>query len=353
MVIIGIDAHKRSHTLVAVDAVGKVQDTLVIESGTEGHVEALTWARKHFKRTEVTWAVEDSRSVSGGIERALLAADQRVLRVPAGLMKRTRAVARTPGKSDPIDATAVARAVLREPDLPMATVDGISRVFKLLTDRREDLVDQRQATINRLLWRIHELDPDQDPQRRALLWAKHRLSISAWLDTQPGLVAELANAELADISRLCEDIKTLENRIAHRIAEVAPTLLELPGCGPLGAAKIVGETAGVGRFTSEAAFARFAGVVPVPHWTANTGRVRSVKTGNRRMNSALHRIALTQIRCDCEGQAYYRKRREQGDPPLKAIRCLKRRLARVVYQRLRVDELNSTAPHRTAPPSVQ
>lgn len=337
MVIIGIDAHKRSHTLVAVDAVGKVQDTLVIEAGSAGHTEALAWARSHF-RQDVTWAVEDSRSVSGGIERALLAADQMVLRVPAGLMKRTRAVARTPGKSDPIDATAVARAALREPDLPRATLDGVSRDLKLLTDRREDLVEQRQATINRLLWRVHELDPDQDPPRRALLWDKHRRAIGEWLLTQPGMVAELATAELADISRLCDDIKTLDIRIAHDVAEVAPTLLNLPGCGPLGAAKIVGETAGVGRFTSEAAFARFAGVVPVPHWTANTGRVRSAKTGNRRMNSALHRIALTQIRCECEGKAYYRKRREQGDPPLKAIRCLKRRLARVVYQCLRADE---------------
>lgn len=116
------------------------------------------------------------------------------------------------------------------------------------------------------------------------------------------------------------------------------TLLELPGCGPLGAAKIVGETAGVGRFKNEAAFARFAGVVPVPYWSANTGTVRSMKTGNRRMNSALHRIALIQIAHEGEGKVYYQKRREQGDPPLKAIRCLKRRLARVVYQRLRADE---------------
>lgn len=224
MVVIGIDAHKRSHTLVAVDAVGKVQDTLVIEAGAEGHDQALTWARKRF-RGEVTWAVEDSRSVSGGIERALLAADQKVLRVPANLTKRTRAVARTPGKSDPIDATAVARAVLREPDLPVATVDGVSREMKLLTDRREDLIGQRQATINRLLWRIHELDPDQDPERRALLWVKHRRTIGDWLRTQPGLVAELALAELADVSRLCEDVKALDVRIAQRISEVAPTLL--------------------------------------------------------------------------------------------------------------------------------
>lgn len=141
MVIIGIDAHKRSHTLVAVDAVGLVLDSLVIDAGADGHAEALAWARKRFRR-KITWAVEDSRSVSGNIERALLAADQRLLRVP-GLVKRTRAVARTPGKSDPIDATAVARAVLREPDLPTATVDGVSRDLKLLTDRREDLVAQR------------------------------------------------------------------------------------------------------------------------------------------------------------------------------------------------------------------
>ena len=84
--------------------------------------------------------------------------------MPPKLMAQTRASARTRGKSDPIDALAVARAVLREPDLPVASHDEVSRELKLLVDRREDLVGQRTSTINRLLWRVHELDPERAPQ---------------------------------------------------------------------------------------------------------------------------------------------------------------------------------------------
>jgi transposase len=88
----------------------------------------------------------------------------------------------------------------------------------------------------------------------------------------------------------------------------------MPGCGELTAAKLVGETAGVTRFKSEAAFARHAGVAPVPVWSGNTaGRVRMTRSGNRQLNAALHRIAVTQIRIDGQGQAYYRHRLAAGD----------------------------------------
>ena len=111
---------------------------------------------------------------------------------------------------------------------------------------------------------------------------------------------------------------------------VAPALLAMPGCGELTAAKLVGETAGVTRFKSEAAFARHAGVAPVPVWSGNTaGRVRMTRSGNRQLNAALHRIAVTQIRLDGLGQAYYRHRQTCGDSNPEALRCLKRRLARV------------------------
>lgn len=111
----------------------------------------------------------------------------------------------------------------------------------------------------------------------------------------------------------------------------------MPGCGPLSAAKIIAETADVARFPTEAAFARFAGVAPTPAWSGSTqGRMRYVKSGNRQINTALHRIAMTQLR-DGAAQVYYRKRIEMGDPPVAALRRLKRRLARVVYNRLKAD----------------
>jgi transposase len=136
--------------------------------------------------------------------------------------------------------------------------------LKLLVDRCEDLVAHRTSTINRLLWRVHEPDPAHAPKPRSLDFAKHRNLLSQWLATQRGLVAELARDELADISRLTETINALTKRIGDRVRQVAPALLALPGCGELTAAKLVGEAAGVNRFKTAAAFARHAGVAPMP-----------------------------------------------------------------------------------------
>lgn len=159
--------------------------------------------------------------------------------VPPKLMAQTRASARTRGKSDPIDALAVARAYLREPDLPVASRNEVSRELKLLVDRREVLVAQRTATINRLLWRVHELDPARAPKARSLDLAKHQRLLGDWLAIQSGVVAEIACDELAEIIRLTESINTMAKRIGERVRAVAPALLAMPGCGELTAAKLV------------------------------------------------------------------------------------------------------------------
>jgi transposase len=165
----------------------------------------------------------------------------------------------------------------------------------------------------------------------------------------PGLVAELARDELADITRLTEVINALAKRIGARVREVAPALLATPGCGELTAAKLVGEAAGVTRFKSEAAFARHAGVAPVPVWSGNTaGRVRMTRSGNRQLNAALHRIAVTQIRLDGLGQAYYRHRLTAGDSKTEALRCLKRRLSRTVFHHFHTDHQNRLQPCQPA-----
>ncbi|EFG79741.1 transposase [Mycobacterium parascrofulaceum ATCC BAA-614] len=348
MVVVGADVHKRTHTFVAVDGVGRKVGEKVVAATRCGHAEAVMWARERYG-SAVVWAVEDCRHLSARLERDLLGAGQQVVRVPPKLMAQVRASARTRGKSDPIDALAVARAFLREPDLPIASHDEVSRELKLLVDRREDLVGQRTSTINRLLWRVHELDPEHAPKPRSLDLAKHRRLLGEWLATQPGLVAELARDELADITRLTDAINALATRIGDRVRTIAPTLLAMPGCGELTAAKLVGEAAGVPRFKNEAAFARHAGVAPIPVWSGNTaGRVRMTRSGNRQINTALHRIAVTQIRLAGLGQAYYRKRLETGDSPTEALRCLKRRLARVVFHHLHTDHLNRIQPCQTA-----
>jgi transposase len=348
MVVVGADVHKQTHTFVAVDEVGRKIAEKTVKAVSAGHAEAVMWARERFGG-QVVWAIEDCRHLSARLERDLLTAGQQVVRVPPKLMAMARRSARTRGKSDPIDALAVARGFLREPDLPIASHDEVSRELKLLVDRREVLVAQRTATINRLLWRVHELDPERAPRPRSLDLAKHRRILGDWLDTVDGLVAELARDELADITRLTEVINALAKRISARVRQVAPMLLAMPGCGELTAAKLVGEAAGVTRFKSEAAFARHAGVAPVPVWSGNTaGRVRMTRSGNRQLNAALHRIAITQIRLDGLGQTYYRHRLSAGDSNPEALRCLKRRLSRVVFGHLHTDHQNRPQPCQPA-----
>lgn len=340
--VIGIDAHKESHTLVAVDAGGRKLAEKVVAATSAGHAEALKWGRAKFG-TDMLWGVEDVRNVSGRLEADLLTAGQRIKRVPTKLMARSRSSARTYGKSDPIDALAVARAVLREPNLPVACHDDVSREFKLLVDRREDLVAHRSATITRLRWRLHELDPTYAATVGQLDYTRHRDAVGEWLATMPGVVAELAYAEVNDVAWLTGNITTLTARITRRVSEVNTTLLEIPGCGALTAAKIIGETANVTRFgdNGEASFARYCGAAPIPRWSgASEGRLRASRVGNRSLNSALHRIAVTQIRMpDSAGYAYYRRRVADGDSKMAALRSLKRRLVRVVYRRLLADHL--------------
>jgi transposase len=167
MVVLGIDVHKDTHTAVVVDEVGRQLGQRMVRAIDRGHEQLVRWARREFPG-ERMWAVEDCRHVSTRLERALLAAGEQVVRVPPKLMAGARDSARTRGKSDPIDALAIARAVLREPNLPAAQHDQVSRDLKLLVDHREDLVAERTRAQNRLRWHLHELDLQLEVPARGL-----------------------------------------------------------------------------------------------------------------------------------------------------------------------------------------
>ncbi|MGO0574813.1 IS110 family transposase [Ornithinimicrobium panacihumi] len=350
MVVVGADVHKSTHTFVAVDEVGRKLGQLKVEATSKGHLKALAWARREFG-TELTWAIEDCRHLSARLERDLLSAGQLVVRVPPKMMAQVRASARTRGKSDPIDALAVAQAYLREPHLPVASHDEVSRTAKLLTDRRDALVKTRTQRINALLWRVHELDPEHAPKPRSLDLAKHQDALKAWLVTQEGIVAALALEELEDVIELTARIKAKEKELTAHAKEHAPSLVAMDGCAGLTAAKLLGESAGITRFKSEAAFARHAGAAPIPVWSGRTdGRVRMTRSGNRQLNCALHRIAITQVRLKGSlGQAYYEKKKAEGMSNREALRCLKRRLVRTVFNLLTTDHNT----HTTVEPTCQ
>jgi transposase len=342
MVTVGIDAHKRTHTVVAVDDAGReLGSKTTTATTTEAHLELVRWVERF--GPERTWAVEDCRHLSRRLEADLLAAGERIVRVPPKLMAHSRDAARTYGKSDPIDALAVARAALRHPDLPCARLEGPARELRLLVDHREDLVKDRTGHINRLRWHLHELDPSWDPTPRCLVRYKHLDVTARRLQTTGSMVARIASDLVARIRELTVAITALEREITVRVNALAPTLLALVGVGALTAAKIVAEVADVRRFKSKDAFARHDGTAPLPVWSGNRERHRLSRTGNRQLNCAIHRIAVTQMRCLDDAKIYLERRRAMGNTKSEALRALKRRLSDVVYRALLTDAQSSTA----------
>ncbi len=343
MITIGGDSHKRTHTFVAVDDLGRQIAETTVAAPSDGHLAALDWARQWPDRR---WALEDCRQVTRRLEGDLLRGGDSVLRVPTQLMAGARRSAREPGKSDPIDAMSVARAALREPGLPHARLDGRERHLKLLVDHREDLVGERTRIQSRLRWHLHELMPEHAVALRTLDRFHVLADVRARLDALDGPVAAIA-VELVDRTReLTVRINELTREITAMVTDLAPTLLALQGCGPLSAAKLVAEAAGIDRFRSRSAFARWNGTAPIPVWTGNE-KFRLSRGGNRQANAAIHRIAISQWRDHGPGHDYIARRIEGGDPKRSAIRALKRRISDEVFRRLR-DDLDHRESAETA-----
>ncbi len=344
MITLGADSHKRTHTFVAVDANGRELGNKTVKAVPAGHLEALRWAEQWAERT---WALEDCRHLSRRLESDLLRAGEGVVRVPPKLMAGARRSARERGKSDPIDAAAVARAALREPDLPVAVLDGPERELRLLVDHREDLVAERTRMQNRLLWHLHELEPGLEVPAGALSVLKTLEGLGDRLQGVEATVAVIARELVARIAELTRRVNAIERDIARRVAPMAPALLGLVGCGALSAAKLVGETAGVGRFRSRAAFARHNGTAPIPVWSGSE-RFRLNRGGNRQLNAALHRIAITQMQRPGPARDYIERRRAGGDTNTEAIRALRRRISDEVYRRMLDDARSQSVNIRPA-----
>jgi len=335
MVVIGVDAHKRTHTLVALDEVGRKLGERTVAATSEGHFAAVRWAGQWPARR---WALEDCRHLTRRLERDLLAAGERVVRVPTQLMAGARRGGRQPGKSDPIDAEAVALAALRHPGLPAAELDGPAREIKLLSDHRHDLVTERTRLCNRLRWHVHELDPGLVIPSRGLRRYCVIDRLAAAMEAFGGVVARIARELLARCRDLTAQINAIERELGHRVCQVAPSLLNIPGCGVLSAAVIIGETARASRFRSKDAYARFTGTAPIPVWSGNPVRVRLNRGGNRWINCALHMIAVTQARGIGPGKAYLDRLMARGKTRTEALRLLRRRISDTVFAALLADE---------------
>jgi transposase len=337
MMVLGCDPHKRSITCAAVAApAGASGATKTADARTAGFDALLRWGRAVAQ--ERVWAMEDVQHVSGRFERFLVARGERVVRVTPKLMAGARASARTRGKSDAIDAVAVARAAIREgvESLPTARLDERALEVRLLLDHREDLVAARTRDQCRLRWHLHDLDSSFHVPGRALdrpIWWQR---IQARLQREPaGVRVQIARDLLEQIRRQTSRISELEVELDRRVLDYAPQLLAERGCGALTAAKLIGEIAGVERFATDAKLARNAGSAPIPASSGNSTRHRLDRGGNRQLNCALHRLAVNKGLWDPASAAYLARKQAEGKTRKEALRCLKRHLARRVYKLLR------------------
>jgi transposase len=334
MIVIGLDVHKQSVTAVAVDEAGRPLAEKVVIVGSD---ELLGWAAA--LGAERLWAVEDCRQLTGWLERQLLDAGEDLVRVPPKLTVPERRAGRTRGKSDPIDALAIARAALREPDLSRPRADeGVYREIKLLVDHRDDLVDQRRRTQQRLRWHLHQLDPTYEVPLRMLSRASHLERVGRWLSRRDQeLQVRLARELVSMVRQLNRAVAELDQELEQQTTEVAPALLELPGCAAVTAAKLLAEIGPVDRFRSDAQLARHSGVAPLEASSGRSQRHRLDRGGNRQLNAALYRIAITQSRYHAPARDYLERKRAEGKSRREAIRCLKRLLVRVVFNTLKAN----------------
>jgi transposase len=344
MIVIGVDAHKRTHTCAAVqDLTGRQVATRTVSARDPGLGDMLGWARELDPGR--VWAIEDCRHVTGRLERFLIARGERMVRVAPRLTGAARRGVREPGKSDAIDALAIARVAIREgvDTLPVAYLDPEALEIRQLSDHRERLVGQRTALINDLRWQLHDLDPSFEVPARSLKLASWQRRTAQRLDAIPASAqARIARDEVERVQELTVAINALQTELSQRVGAYRPGLLAMPGCGVLIAAKAIGETAGAQRFPTAAKFARITGTAPIPTSSGNRTRYRLDPGGNRQLNASLHRIAVTQLRIHPPARTYLDKKLAEGKTRREALRCLKRQLARTLWHLL--------LPEQAAPP---
>jgi transposase len=258
-------------------------------------------------------------------------------------MGQSRRGEREAGKSDQIDARAVARAVLKEgvERFAVAYLDEAALEIRLLSDHREDLIAERTRVQNRLRWHLLDLAPeleaslpagglDRCVQLDRVVRVLRRMPRTARVKVSLKLVAQ--------IRALTRQAKTLQRELDALVARACPQLVTEQGCGTLTAATIIGRVAGAERFATDSRFARQAGTAPIPASSGRRDRHRYHRGGDRKLNRALQTIAVTRARIDPETKAYLARKRSEGKSNREAVRALKRHLARRIWRLLQPAE---------------
>jgi transposase len=334
-VVIGVDPHKASNTLVVIDGREQVLAQRRFANDRAGYREMKAFVRDYRDRV---WAVEGARGVGVGLAQRLVAEDEQVLNVPAKLSARVRALGGGSGrKTDNADAFAVAIAGLRARDLQPVRPDDATEILGMLTSRRQELVCERISTVNRLHEVLAQLIPGGAKKNLRATRARQLLSTVRPRSAVGKARKQLALDYLVELERLDTRLKDLKKQIAEVVDEQQTSLVEVFGVGKLGAGKILAEVVDVRRFPSKAHFASYTGTAPIDVSSGDHNRHRLNRGGNRRLNHVLHVAAVVQSRQPGPGRDYYLRKRAAGKTHLEALRCLKRRLSDVIYRCLVAD----------------
>jgi transposase len=336
MITVGVDAHKTMHVGVALDEAGKV-----VSEWTGGNTVA-EWGRYHDWLVglgdERAVGIEGAGSYGYGLARALVAAGERVYEVNSRLTALGRRHARRRGKSDSLDAEAVAEAVRREGErLPRVVHDEEASILTHLAEEREGLLGEATRVRNRLHAVLLQVDPEYKAKAPSL---RSKRVVAQLREYEAGNEMTALERELvASVRRQATRLGTLMAAIAElgeqieaRAARYAP-LTEIRGISHLSAGTLAGILGSHAPFQSDAQLASFAGVAPLEASSAGNGRHRLSRSGNRRLNAIIYRIAVAQLRYAGEARTYVEKKMREGHSKREAIRALKRYIVRAIWQK--------------------
>ena len=288
------------------------------------------------------WAVEGANGAGRPLAQRLVEAGEQVVDVPAKLAARVRLFDTGHNrKTDALDAHSIAVVAVRTTGLRVVAADGELEALRMLTDRRDELAHQRVQTVNRLQRLLSELIPGQRKKDLSALQAKAMLATVRPRDIAGKTRRRMAAEELADLVAVDAKLKKIKAELKAAVLARGSTLMDIPGVGPAGAARILADVGDIARFADRNRFASWTGTAPLDASSGEQIRHRLSRAGNRRMNHVLHIAAIVQIRHDTEGRAYYRRKLAAGKTPMEALRCLKRRLSDVIYRQLVADAQRS------------
>ncbi len=335
-VVIGVDPAKRSHTVEVIDGREHVLATGRFENNNDGYRAMRVLANRWPARV---WAVEGASGVGRQLAQRLVSDGERILDVPSKLSTRVRAMDTGHGrKNDPADAHAVAVVGLRTTDLREVKSDDQMVALRLLSARRRDLVRSRTQAVNRLHQTLMELIPAGARKDLSATAARALIATVRPRDVAGKTRRQVAVDLIDDVAVADRKLKAVESSIKAAVAATGTTLTDIVGIASITAAVILGEVGDVARFANADNFASYTGTAPLEVSSGEVVRHRLNRAGNRRLNSALHVAALANKRHDSRGKAYYEKKRAADKGKKGALRCLKRRLADVVFRTMLTDQ---------------